>query len=200
MFLNHVEVAGRALVRCPVLDEDPGGTEHVWVIWSRLSASTQTATDSHRQTDQSRLETKARSVLFLPANEREEFSINLFHLVLRGRYTKQSVRWIRWVGPPSPPPLGAPWPFPQNCWRLVCSTVKTCVCTTYCSTHGYYSSRVSRRHKHVAEVGGWRSDSIKSLLLHNADIKNTPTLCLATEQSVTRRWGCSKSQRVMELL
>ena len=29
MFLNHVEVVGRALVRCPVLDEDPGGTEHV---------------------------------------------------------------------------------------------------------------------------------------------------------------------------
>ena len=38
---------------------------------------------SHRQpqTDQSGLETKACSVLFLLRHEREEFSINLFHLV-----------------------------------------------------------------------------------------------------------------------
>ena len=75
-------------------------------------------TDSHRQTDQSGLETKAGSVLFLPANEREEFSINLFHLVLRGRCTKQCMRWIRWVVSPSPPsgsPVAVPTELLEAC-------------------------------------------------------------------------------------
>ncbi len=67
----------------------------MWVIWSRLSAFT--------LTDQSGLETKARSVLFLLRREREEFSINLFHLVLWSCYTKQSVRCVSWVVSQSPP-------------------------------------------------------------------------------------------------
>lgn len=46
IFLNHVEAEGQALVRYLAVDEDPEGTEHVWVIWSRLSAFT----DSNRQT------------------------------------------------------------------------------------------------------------------------------------------------------
>ncbi len=81
--LNHVKAEGRALVR--YLDEDPGGTEHVWVIWSELSAFT--------QTDQSELETKAGSVLFLLRHEREEFSINLFHLVLWSCFTEHCCVW-----------------------------------------------------------------------------------------------------------
>lgn len=69
---------GQALVRCLAADEDPEGTE----------TTCESYDPAFTQTDQSGVETKAGSVSFLLRREREEFSINLFHLVLWSCFTK----------------------------------------------------------------------------------------------------------------
>lgn len=74
--VNHVTAQVRSLlVRCETVFEGPQGTENVWVIWSRSS-------HSNTPTDQSGLETKACSVLFLRRHECEEFPGNVLHLGL----------------------------------------------------------------------------------------------------------------------
>lgn len=75
IFVNRVAAAGQASVRCLAVDEDPEGTEHVWVIWCSRCAF-----HRHTLTDPSRSKTKACSVLFLLRHEHEKFA-NLLALV-----------------------------------------------------------------------------------------------------------------------
>lgn len=128
--VNYAEVEGRALVWYLAAVEDPKGTQYGWVIWSGLWATT--------WTDQSRLETKTGSVLFLLRHEREEFSINLFHLVLWSFY--QTVFQLSCFS--ESPPLGAPCLFSRyQSWSGGICVLDSCTLEYICTTIHYGLAR-----------------------------------------------------------
>lgn len=101
-----------ALVRYLVVDEDPEGTEHVWVIPSDALAST--------QTHQSGLETKARSVLFLCRVMSLRNSPLIRFILFYEAGTPNSVEWeVLFL---RVPPRGAPCLFSlyQSCCGATC--------------------------------------------------------------------------------